>query len=74
MRQRTTTRASPSPPQPPVSEADIDQLFAMFPNYSRQDIKNALVTSKSDLNRAAEILLTSEPSAGSSQSSTNISQ
>jgi hypothetical protein len=66
MRQRTM-RASPSPL--PVNEADVDQLFAMFPNYSRQDIKNALVQSKSDLNRAAEILLTTEPSAGSSNSS-----
>lgn len=53
-------------PAPPINEQDIDTMFSMFPNYSRQDIKNALVRSKSDLNRAAEILLTTEPSAGSS--------
>jgi hypothetical protein len=53
-------------PAPPINEQDIDTMFSMFPNYSRQDIKNALITSKSDLNRAAEILLTTEPSAGSS--------
>ncbi|GAA5800552.1 hypothetical protein HPULCUR_005988 [Helicostylum pulchrum] len=53
-------------PSPPINEQDIDTMFSMFPNYSRQDIKNALVRSKSDLNRAAEILLTTEPSAGSS--------
>ncbi|KAI8643926.1 hypothetical protein BD408DRAFT_414108 [Parasitella parasitica] len=57
-----------SPPPPPIKEEDIDTMFAMFPNYSRQDIKNALISSKSDLNRAAEILLSTEPSAGSSGS------
>lgn len=53
-------------PAPPINEQDIDTMFSMFPNYSRQDIKTALIRSKSDLNRAAEILLTTEPSAGSS--------
>lgn len=57
-----------SVPTPPIDEQDIDTMFAMFPNYSRQDIKTALTKSKSDLNRAAEILLTTEPSAGSSGS------
>jgi hypothetical protein len=56
-------------PTPPISDDDIDTMFAMFPNYSRQDIKNALVESKSDLNRAAEILLRTEPSVGSSRGS-----
>jgi hypothetical protein len=55
-----------TPPLPPISEEDIDTMFSMFPNYSRQDIRNALITAKSDLNRAAEILLTTEPSTGSS--------
>ncbi|KAK4509848.1 uncharacterized protein ATC70_007152 [Mucor velutinosus] len=63
-----SSRLPPPPPTPPIKEEDIDTMFAMFPNYSRQDIKNALVSSKSDLNRAAEILLTTEPSAGSSGS------
>lgn len=58
-----------APPPPPVNEEDIDTMFSMFPNYSRQDIQHALTTAKSDLNRAAEILLTTEPSAGSSRSS-----
>ncbi|KAL9554877.1 hypothetical protein MBANPS3_002620 [Mucor bainieri] len=81
--QSSTTTASSSttmrqrhapPPPPPIKEEDIDTMFAMFPNYSRQDIKNALVSSKSDLNRAAEILLTTEPSAGSSSGSNQSSQ
>lgn len=58
-----------TPPPPPISEQDIDTVFSMFPNYSRQDIRNALITAKSDLNRAAEILLTTEPSTGSSSTS-----
>ncbi|KAF1806930.1 hypothetical protein V8B55DRAFT_1348231 [Mucor lusitanicus] len=73
MRQRHVP-SSHLPPPPPIKEEDIDTIFAMFPNYSRQDIKNALVSSKSDLNRAAEILLTTEPSAGSSSGSNNSSQ
>jgi hypothetical protein len=64
-----STMRQRAPPTPPVNEDDIDTMFNMFPNYSRQDIKNALITSKSDLNRAAEILLTTEPSTGSSSSS-----
>jgi hypothetical protein len=68
----STRRAGTIPvrqaPTPPIDEQDIDTMFAMFPNYSRQDIKTALTRSKSDLNRAAEILLTTEPSAGSSSS------
>ncbi|GAN06675.1 ubiquitin-associated domain-containing protein 2-like isoform X3 [Mucor ambiguus] len=70
MRQRyvPTSHLPPPPPPPPIKEEDIETMFAMFPNYSRQDIKNALVSSKSDLNRAAEILLTTQPSAGSSGS------
>jgi hypothetical protein len=56
------------PPTPPIKDEDIETMFAMFPNYSRQDIKTALTKSKSDLNRAAEILLSSEPSTGSSGS------
>lgn len=54
-------------PLPPIRNEDIDTMFAMFPNYSREDIKNALIESKSDLNRAAEILLRTEPSVGSSR-------
>ncbi|CAO3611431.1 unnamed protein product [Mucor fragilis] len=70
MRQRhvPSSHLSPPPPPPPIKEEDIDTMFAMFPNYSRQDIKDALISSKSDLNRAAEVLLTTEPSAGSSSS------
>ncbi|KAI8086980.1 uncharacterized protein B0P05DRAFT_585203 [Gilbertella persicaria] len=49
---------------PVIQQQDIDTMFAMFPNYSRQDIERALTRAKSDLNRAAEILLSSEPSAG----------
>ncbi|KAG2229223.1 hypothetical protein INT48_002468 [Thamnidium elegans] len=30
-------------PVPPINEHDIDTIFSMFPNYSRQDIKNALI-------------------------------
>lgn len=71
MRQRQVPSNLPPPPPPPIKEEDIDTMFAMFPNYSRQDIKNALISSKSDLNRAAEILLTTEPSAGSSNSSSS---
>lgn len=56
-----------SPPPPPIREDDIDTMFAMFPNYSRQDIRQALVEAKSDLNRAAEIILRTEPSVGSSR-------
>lgn len=69
-RVREVNRREPvrSAPSPPIDEQDIDTMFAMFPNYSRQDIKTALVRSKSNLNRAAEILLTTEPSAGSSGS------
>ncbi|CAO0792724.1 unnamed protein product [Mucor circinelloides] len=69
MRQRHVPSSNlPPPPPPPIKEEDIDTMFAMFPNYSRQDIKNALISSKSDLNRAAEVLLTTEPSAGGSGS------
>ncbi|CEP07892.1 hypothetical protein [Parasitella parasitica] len=66
-----------SPPLPPIKAEDIDTMFAMFPNYSRQDIKNAIISSKSDLNRAAEILLSTEPSvsiSGSSDSSSSGNQ
>lgn len=65
-RQPANVRTRSAPP-PPIDEQDIDTMFAMFPNYTRQDIKNALIKSKSDLNRAAEILLTTEPSASGSQ-------
>ncbi|KAG2208947.1 hypothetical protein INT47_011087 [Mucor saturninus] len=67
-RQPTTANVRPrSAPAPPIDEGDIDIMLGMFPNYTRQDIKNALIKSKSDLNRAAEILLTTEPSASGSQ-------
>ncbi|KAI8375754.1 hypothetical protein EDC96DRAFT_496436 [Choanephora cucurbitarum] len=49
-----------------VEQEDINTMLAMFPNYSRQEVERALISSSSDLNRAAEILLSSEPSAGSS--------
>jgi hypothetical protein len=64
----SSTMPRSPPPPPPVKNEDIETMFAMFPNYSRQDIKTALTKSKSDLNRAAEILLSSEPSTGSSGS------
>ncbi|KAI8327238.1 hypothetical protein BD560DRAFT_418389 [Blakeslea trispora] len=49
-----------------VDQEDIETMLAMFPNYSRQEVERALINSRSDLNRAAEVLLSSEPSAGSS--------
>lgn len=60
----TTRQRAPTP----IKDDDIETMFAMFPNYSRQDIKNALTKSKSDLNRAAEILLSSESSTSASGS------
>ncbi|KAI8991544.1 hypothetical protein BDF20DRAFT_845231 [Mycotypha africana] len=66
--QSSSLARSPTAPRSSRSlkEEDINTMFAMFPNYSREDIKNALIQSNSNLNRAAEILLTTEPSAGSS--------
>lgn len=64
---RQPTVRQRSAPVPPIHEEDIDTMFSMFPNYTRQDIKNALTRSKSNLNRAAEILLSTEPSASGSQ-------
>jgi hypothetical protein len=60
-----SSRSSP-PPLPPqqespivVSEESIDTMVAMFPDYSRENIKDALVRSNQDLNHAADILLQS---------------
>jgi hypothetical protein len=40
-----------------VDDEDLNTMLAMFPDYSPQDIRNALTSANSDLNRAAEILL-----------------
>ncbi|KAI8332454.1 hypothetical protein BC941DRAFT_436751 [Chlamydoabsidia padenii] len=47
----------------PPSTENIDTLISMFPDYSRDMIVNALVSSRHDLNRAAETLLTTTPSS-----------
>jgi hypothetical protein len=58
-----SSRRSPPPPQQEspivVSEENIDTMVAMFPDYSRENIKDALVRSNQDLNHAADILLQS---------------
>ncbi|SAM00335.1 hypothetical protein [Absidia glauca] len=43
----------------PPSTENIDALVSMFPDSSREAITNALISSRHDLNRAAETLLTS---------------
>ncbi|KAI8393479.1 uncharacterized protein BYT42DRAFT_551162 [Radiomyces spectabilis] len=45
-----------------VSEENIRTVSSMFPGYSRETIINAIVSARYDLNRAAEILLTSNAS------------
>ncbi|CAO3597201.1 unnamed protein product [Absidia cylindrospora] len=55
----------------PASSENIDALVSMFPDCSRDVIASALVSSRHDLNRAAETLLTTTPSQ-SSTPSTNI--
>ncbi|KAI8879401.1 hypothetical protein K501DRAFT_226749 [Backusella circina FSU 941] len=55
-------RTPPQPQQeaePLVSEENIDTMMAMFPDYTRDNIKDALVRSNQDLNHAADILLQS---------------
>lgn len=54
----TSAQAPLSPPS--VDEEDINTMLAMFPDYPRETIRNALASSNSDLNRAAEILLSTE--------------
>ncbi|ORZ23172.1 hypothetical protein BCR42DRAFT_404152 [Absidia repens] len=68
-RQRNATSANDV--EIPASSENIDALVSMFPDCSRDAIASALVSSRHDLNRAAETLLTTAPSQ-SSTPSTNI--
>lgn len=45
----------------PPSNENIEALIAMFPHCSRQVVIDALISSRHDLNRAAETLLTTAP-------------
>ncbi|KAI8096790.1 uncharacterized protein BX664DRAFT_383181 [Halteromyces radiatus] len=56
VRQRNTNQVD----LPPSSE-NIDALLSMFPHCSRDVAANALISSRHDLNRAAETLLTTAP-------------
>jgi hypothetical protein len=49
-----------------VKEEDIQTMLAMFPDYTKLEVERALRTAKSDLNRAADILLTQTSTASSS--------
>ncbi|KAI7905703.1 uncharacterized protein BX663DRAFT_549670 [Cokeromyces recurvatus] len=51
------TNSKRRPREERIKEEDINTILGMFPNYSRENIKDALIKSKSDLNRAVELLL-----------------
>ncbi|KAI9476445.1 MAG: hypothetical protein EXX96DRAFT_577200 [Benjaminiella poitrasii] len=76
-KKKPTRRAAPAVPVHPqpnmksssVKKEDIDTMVTMFPTYSRQNIENALMKTKSDLNRAAEILLMEDASSSSNSHS-----
>ncbi|ORX57449.1 hypothetical protein DM01DRAFT_1406016 [Hesseltinella vesiculosa] len=65
----TTGRPSrshqPEEVQVPPSSENVDTLMSMFPDRTRENVSSALVSSNHDVNRAAEILLTTAPSASS---------
>ena len=44
-----------------MSEENVNAVASMFPDHSRVAVTSALVTARNDMNRAAEILLTSAP-------------
>ena len=44
-----------------MSEENVNAVASMFPDHSRDAVTSALVTARNDMNRAAEILLTSAP-------------
>ncbi|KAI9262179.1 hypothetical protein BDA99DRAFT_510469 [Phascolomyces articulosus] len=56
-------RPAPSPPrqQPTVTEENVNAIASMFPDHSRDAVTSALVSAHNDMNRAAEILLTTAP-------------
>ncbi|KAI9317590.1 hypothetical protein BX666DRAFT_2026864 [Dichotomocladium elegans] len=63
LRQRTTASATRTSVQPrtrqeDVSEENVNALVAMFPNLTRDAVTSALLSARNDMNRAAEILLT----------------
>ncbi|KAI8145641.1 hypothetical protein BJV82DRAFT_601720 [Fennellomyces sp. T-0311] len=44
-----------------VSEENVNAVALMFPDHSRDAVTSALIAARNDMNRAAEILLTSSP-------------
>ncbi|ORE05230.1 hypothetical protein BCV72DRAFT_142925 [Rhizopus microsporus var. microsporus] len=63
---RTENRSSHRTGQMQVKEEDVQTMLAMFPDYTKLEVERALRTAKSDLNRAADILLTQTSTASSS--------
>ncbi|KAI7852788.1 hypothetical protein BDC45DRAFT_537001 [Circinella umbellata] len=67
LRRQQPRHVSTSPPpqqqrqQSVVSEENVNAVANMFPDHSRDAVTSALVTARNDMNRAAEILLTSAP-------------
>ncbi|KAI9308912.1 hypothetical protein BJ944DRAFT_259414 [Cunninghamella echinulata] len=56
------------PTEVPPSNENIEALISMFPHCSREVVANALTSSRHDLNRAAETLLTTAPPPSESTS------
>lgn len=63
---RTANKSSHRTEQMQVKEEDVQTMLAMFPDYTKLEVERALRTAKSDLNRAADILLTQTSTASSS--------